>query len=102
MYASKSTIFQTCRDGASASRVLTFTPGSECALVKDTTRYHQLGSNQGPLDSESDTLPVRHRAPWLFEVGIWIKSARPRMTLNACSVLLPLAWHVVYYLIGLV
>ena len=37
--------------------------GSQCALLKDTTRCRQCGSNSGPLDSESDALQLCHRDP---------------------------------------
>ena len=43
---------------------LTSTVGSYCVLLKDTTRCRLWGSNPGPLDLESDTLPLCHRAPW--------------------------------------
>ena len=46
---------------------LTSTVGSKCVLLKDTTRCHLWESNPGLLDSESDALPLRHRAsPTLF------------------------------------
>ena len=32
-------------------------------MLKDTTRCRLWGSNPGPLDLESDALPLRHRAP---------------------------------------
>ena len=32
-------------------------------MLKDTTRCRLWGWNPGPLDSESDALPLRHRAP---------------------------------------
>ena len=41
---------------------LTSTAESECVLLKDTTRCRLWGSNQGPLNSESDALPLRHHA----------------------------------------
>ena len=44
---------------------LTNTVGS-CVLLKDTKRSRLWGSNPGPLDSESDALPLRHRAPLLL------------------------------------
>ena len=39
------------------------TVGNQCALLKDTTRCRQCGSNSGPLDSESDALQLCHRDP---------------------------------------
>ena len=56
---SQSTIFQSYRDGATVSLVLTSTLGSECVLLKDTTQCCQWGSNPGYLESESDALPLR-------------------------------------------
>ena len=41
---------------------LTSTVGSECVLLKDTA---VPPVNPGPLDSESDALPLRHRTPYL-------------------------------------
>ena len=54
---SKSTIFQSCLDGATTC--LIFTSVNE--LLKGTTRHPS-----GVLDSESDALPLGHHAPPKF------------------------------------
>ena len=43
---------------------LTSTVGSQCVLLKDTTRCRLWGSNPGPLNSVSDALPPRHRTSY--------------------------------------
>ena len=50
-------------DGATVSWVLTSSVGSKYALLNDTTRCRQCGSNSEPLDSESDALQLCHRDP---------------------------------------
>ena len=48
--------------------------GSQCALLKDTTRCRQCGSNSGPLDSESDALQLCHRDPNPhINTSLWIQ-----------------------------
>ena len=49
---------------------LTSTVESKCVLLKDTTRCRLWGSNPGPLDSESNALPQRHRAPLQCAFGV--------------------------------
>ena len=91
---SQSTIFQSCRDGAIASWVLTSTLGRKCVLLKDTTRWPLWESTSGPLDSESDGLPLGHRTPFMimdcFHVDetapLWsiLYSQFSRLLVNVC------------------
>ena len=48
--------------------------GCQCALLKDSTRRRQCGSNSGPLDSESDALQLCHRDPNPhINTSLWIQ-----------------------------
>ena len=59
---------------------LTSTLGSQCVLLKDTTWCCLCGSNPGPLDSESDALPLHHRALiCFFDVILYVLSQLLRL-----------------------
>ena len=45
--------------------------GELMALLKDTTRAHEWGSNPVPLDSEYDARPRRYRAPHNTGMSEW-------------------------------
>ena len=56
------------------SWVLSSTVGSQCALLKDTTRCRQCGSNSGPLNLKSDALQLCHRDPNPhINTSLWIQ-----------------------------
>ena len=64
-FTSQSTIFQLCWGGSSL--VEPVLNKDKCVLLKDTTQWHQWGSNPQPLCFESSTLPLSKCAPSLSE-----------------------------------
>ena len=61
-FNSQSTIFQLSRNWS--SWVQPVLSKDYCVLLKDTTQWHQRGSNPQPLDLETSTLPLSHCAPY--------------------------------------
>ena len=64
---SQSTIFQSYRDGATASWVINqYFRGVKCLAQGHNTAV--VGFEPRPLAPESDTLPLSHRAPQNYEI----------------------------------